>query len=630
MPNTTPDSVVEGARRCLPGLVSLAFLLLSGCGGGGGGATSTEVSPPAPSPSTSCVAGSTVSSGLVISEVASNFGPSSGGWLEVYNASDSAIELSSYSLRSGSSNSSGAASANVQSFTLPKLTLAAGAYLVIAAKTDAAAMDGAGIVYVGGSNAFPYWDANGLVELVKDGATQDAVRFGSSAAQPTSACQWQGNNVAALPSSAADFGKSIVRPQAGIRSNTHTAADWVQVDFSTPGGPNDVPAGAVDADKDGIPDSAERAGATFAGLDLYALGARAGTPDIFVQLDHMAATTNPIYLGNQAWTPQRGALDMVVAAFAKRGYAVHFDAGDAFGDAPGTGYNLGGGKQVAFAECLGLDTSQSKTGCASVYTYKRASMAAARRPIFHYMLMGNQQEGTTSAGLAELDGNDAIITLGWDYQIGNAQTVNYQAATIMHELGHNLGLRHGGDEDRNFKPNYYSVMNYLYALYGLAADPKGEGGIQRWYMVKDLHNIGPADLINSPLFDDFHIDFSDGSGTALDMMSLQESALIGRGANAGVYADWNGSSGLDLSTYALTSLNTVAADPGWTDRQPRVPLHDYNDWANLKLTFSRNAVGSNTVQAVRPKTGTAPSSMDAISNDRQAIAAEWAPPHATR
>jgi hypothetical protein len=41
----------------------------------------------------------------------------------------------------------------------------------------------------------------------------------------------------------------------------------------------------------------------------------------------------------------------------------------------------------------------------------------------------------------------------------------------MHELGHNLGLRHGGDEDsgddlegwKNNKPNYRSVMNYLYA-----------------------------------------------------------------------------------------------------------------------------------------------------------------------
>jgi hypothetical protein len=38
----------------------------------------------------------------------------------------------------------------------------------------------------------------------------------------------------------------------------------------------------------------------------------------------------------------------------------------------------------------------------------------------------------------------------------------------MHELGHNLGLHHGGGQEDplndarfNWKPNYHSVMNYL-------------------------------------------------------------------------------------------------------------------------------------------------------------------------
>ena len=39
----------------------------------------------------------------------------------------------------------------------------------------------------------------------------------------------------------------------------------------------------------------------------------------------------------------------------------------------------------------------------------------------------------------------------------------------MHELGHNLGLRHGGDDLPNFKPNYLSVMNYSFQLTGLGA-----------------------------------------------------------------------------------------------------------------------------------------------------------------
>jgi len=37
----------------------------------------------------------------------------------------------------------------------------------------------------------------------------------------------------------------------------------------------------------------------------------------------------------------------------------------------------------------------------------------------------------------------------------------------MHELGHDLGLHHGGGDDVNFKPNYVSVMNYLFQMDGV-------------------------------------------------------------------------------------------------------------------------------------------------------------------
>ncbi len=58
-----------------------------------------------------------------------------------------------------------------------------------------------------------------------------------------------------------------------------------------------------------------------------------------------------------------------------------------------------------------------------------------------------------------------------------------QAGTFMHELGHNLGLCHGGPSDAvsgqcntNYKPNYLSVMNYLFqhgVLYGSVMAPDG-------------------------------------------------------------------------------------------------------------------------------------------------------------
>ena len=38
------------------------------------------------------------------------------------------------------------------------------------------------------------------------------------------------------------------------------------------------------------------------------------------------------------------------------------------------------------------------------------------------------------------------------------------AGTFMHELGHALGLRHGGQDDSNYKPNYRSIMNYSWQM----------------------------------------------------------------------------------------------------------------------------------------------------------------------
>ena len=41
------------------------------------------------------------------------------------------------------------------------------------------------------------------------------------------------------------------------------------------------------------------------------------------------------------------------------------------------------------------------------------------------------------------------------------------AGTFMHELGHCLGLDHGGGDGTNNKPNYVSVMNYLWQFSGV-------------------------------------------------------------------------------------------------------------------------------------------------------------------
>ena len=133
---------------------------------------------------------------------------------------------------------------------------------------------------------------------------------------------------------------------------------------------------------------------------------------------------------------------------------------------------------------------------------------------------------------------------------------NYHDAvpnTIMHELGHNLGLRHGGDQpdaenDYNDKPNYNSVMNQKYQFHGVDTDCV-EGG-------------------------DGVLDYSRNTRAALN-----ENALVkGSGICPGVSWDWCATQ----QPYNLCVDNgdhTVSFDLN-SDRM-LTELRDSDDWAQL-------------------------------------------------
>ena len=53
------------------------------------------------------------------------------------------------------------------------------------------------------------------------------------------------------------------------------------------------------------------------------------------------------------------------------------------------------------------------------------------------------------------------MTLG-KWHDGDGGTDSEKVGTFAHELGHNLGLRHGGSEDINYKSNHLSIMNYFF------------------------------------------------------------------------------------------------------------------------------------------------------------------------
>jgi TolB protein len=232
----------------------------------------------------------------------------------------------------------------------------------------------------------------------------------------------------------------------------------------------------VDADGDALSDSWETEGIDVDGdgavdLDLPAMGASPSHKDIFLEIDYMTG-----HALSQA------AVDRVVAAFAAApvdnpdgvpGITLHVDNGPASFMNPVDGTPWGGlSDSDALARQAVLGTSTNGVyDWSAVDAVKAANFEDARARVFHYVVSGNQygSASNTSSGISRnADGaafgdgaSDLLVTLG------GSGTIDEEAGTLMHELGHNLGLKHGGDDHGNYKPSYLSIMNYAFQMTGL-------------------------------------------------------------------------------------------------------------------------------------------------------------------
>lgn len=549
---------------------------------------------------------------LIINEVGSSYYSNTMRWFELYNPGGTAVDLSDYQLRSLAYDGASTVVTSL-AFDLPSTTVNSGQYLIVRAQSlSSPAVDTSRVVHLEQGGWYPYWDSKGYLELleVSSGSTVDFVTF-DTLYSPTDSSAWSGGAALTLVSSTSSFGQSIGRN--GTSGDTNSGSDWSHSSWATIGGPNDVLC-STDADGDLIPDCNEQSGTTFAGMPLYDWGARSGQPDIFIEVDYMNSTDEGVI-------PRQEALQSVVDAFAARGISVHFDVGDLFDNASGTNpaqMDLGGGGQVPYAAGI---TIGSGAGVADLYDYKRDYMAYSRLPVFHYMLFANSQLSTGAAGssgLAELVGNDILITLG-NWGLNSATTadlnvlINYQAGTVMHELGHNLGLRHGGDDNTNDKPNYLSVMNYLYQLNGLPEIGNDEG--DRFYYSNSYYdgsancysglNQGPDQSYTA-----FRLDYSNGSAIDLNLANLNETLGLGE----------IGSDNVDFNCNSDDTQTSVSIGSGtWSD-------HD--DWGNLQLDFGGYDLFSNQGISLRSIQQRQSESLlrlpDPVGNDRSPVAEETA------
>ncbi|BCL73426.1 hypothetical protein TUMSATVNIG1_54020 [Vibrio nigripulchritudo] len=571
---------------------------------------------------------------LIINEVSTTRYISDQRWVEVYNSGSKDIDLSQYVLKSGAIRNQ-YNQLNKYSFPLPQIILKKGEYILLQAKAinNAYAEIGSSnqVITITENSYVPYWTDSGFVEIVQSSNNQtvDFVRFGLNTTSPTSGNNWAGTStIERLPQV---LGRSLSRPQN--HTDTNKAEDWAVVTFATPGGVNDVNHCTSDTDNDNVPDCAERPNTTYAGMDMYGWGARENQPDIFIEIDYMDPTNGNRQAADEGIIPRKEALDKVKFAFQNRGYSLHFDTGSLHGQ----DHNLGGGNQVPFSPGISLSRSYNPV---TLQSYKIEHMDIRRRLVFYYMMFGNSQNRTGasgSSGVAEINGNDSLITLGrWGLNsrsvLAKNTLINFQSGTIMHEFGHNLGLLHGGNENLNFKPNYYSVMNYMYQLNGLSTLGQVEG--DRYYLrnyKRELANqncrntpqnyaTSTSELINGPYGSpgNFKIDYSDGSGQPLDETNLDETRGLGRSVTDRVDFNCDGDSNDTAVSLDLTNVSATSQTYGKTS------LTDFNDWGAVSLRF-RDTYSGNTGAYRVTSQHSEQVTHDYLANDSQEYIVEAAP-----
>ncbi len=276
----------------------------------------------------------------------------------------------------------------------------------------------------------------------------------------------------------------------------------------------------IDLDGDGLPDCWEgpTKGIDFDGdgvidlvlcvqVDTNGDGVPEATPecadpthkDLFVEIDWMQDhKPDPLALSQPATV---ASVQSVRAAFAAApvfgnpdaasGVRIHFQVDEqvtftALDGTPSKSHV----SQLAFTPCTGPASNAISPSDAADFdaikklnfgtVAERASIKTlnAKRLAFRYVLFAHNQVGSspggtsTASGCSEVGGDDAAITLGSFTSTTvsglthNRGTTDQQAGTFMHEFGHLLGLRHGGGDNVNCKPNYLSVMSYTRQIAG--------------------------------------------------------------------------------------------------------------------------------------------------------------------
>lgn len=314
-----------------------------------------------------------------------------------------------------------------------------------------------------------------------------------------------------------------------------------------------------DTDDDGIDDGDEVFG-TEKGLNLPSFGVKPRRKDLLLEIDWMEdASECP---GAHSHRPEIETIWRAQAFYALA--PISNPDGS-------TGFNLivdmgQGGAHTGGNVIAAANPNVDRLG--AIYQgLKAVNFDPRRTGYFHYQMHVHRHgvpPNDTRSGIAEIVGDDSIVSLECR---GVAQSV---LNTILHELGHNLGLRHGGDSDCDGKPNYDSIMNRRNQFKGQDRDCNGY-----------------------PDHASF-IGYSAGRRIDIDENALDERLGVCRSDDPAFRpVDWNGNGittefGLKID---LNAYQQQAMECGSTYSV----LRDFDDWANIRIASGLGAPGGGAI-----------------------------------
>ena len=206
---------------------------------------------------------------------------------------------------------------------------------------------------------------------------------------------------------------------------------------------------------------------------------------------------------------------------------------------------------------------------------QRAKTLLAKKFAFRYGIsVGNltRPAGTSSAsGCAEIGGNDFVVALG--SFIG---TTDEWAGTFMHEFGHTLGLRHGGGDNINCKPNYLSVMSYSRQFSNVITDRP----LNYSYLELPAHLVplNEAALVEANGIGGVAAPAGSKTTYAASTATSTGTAIIASATGA---ISWNGNK--STSETVAVDINKIGSGTG-CDGAGTV-LYGFNDWENLQYNL---------------------------------------------